>query len=262
MLFDTHTHVFHPKIAHKSINHLENHYDILPKGLGVADDLLARLDKGGLDMAVTFTVATTPGQVVPANNWAIQLAREESRLVTFGTLHPYCEKCESELDRLEAAGIKGIKFHPDFQGVSMDDPAFDRVMEMIGDRFVCLFHVGDSAPPEQSPSCPLKMARLRRKFPEPILIAAHMGGYLHWDYVLEHLGNTDVFFDTSSALPFLGPERFLRLAETLGWDRLLFGSDYPLSDPAEEFEGLRTQLKLSETRMEAMASGIGSLLGL
>ncbi|MFW6005253.1 MAG: amidohydrolase, partial [Desulfonatronovibrionaceae bacterium] len=44
MSMDFHTHVFHPKIAHKVLKQLRNHYGITPVGTGLVDDLLRMLD--------------------------------------------------------------------------------------------------------------------------------------------------------------------------------------------------------------------------
>ena len=108
--------------------------------------------------------ATAPAQVVPANNWAIELARTQPRIIPFGTIHPGFADFEPELDRLERAGIKGIKIHADFQGFRLDDPALFPVLEAMRGRFVALFHVGDRLPPDKNPSCPAKLAAIHRDF--------------------------------------------------------------------------------------------------
>ena len=132
----------------------------------------------------------------------------------------------------------------------MDDASLYRVMEMIGDRFVCLFHVGDTLPPDKNPSCPKKMAALRRTFPEPVMIAAHMGGYQHWEYALEHLSNTDVFVDCSSVLDFIDDFQLGRLFKRVRPDHVLFGSDYPLFDAASEIKAVSSRLGLSDGQLD------------
>ncbi|MBI9078122.1 MAG: amidohydrolase family protein [Pseudodesulfovibrio sp.] len=260
MRIDIHTHAFHPKIAHKVLEQLNGHYHISPSGNGYADDLVKRLDQAGLDKSVVLTAATSPDQVIPANNWSIQLKTQYPRLIPFGTLHPDFDRNEAELDRLEKHGIKGLKFHPDFQGYRMDDPSFYDLMEMIGDRFICLFHVGDVLPPDKNPSCPKKMASLRKAFPEPVMIAAHMGGYLHWEYALEHLNNIDVFVDTSSMTNFVDDTLLKSLFNTFGWDRILFGSDYPLFDPSNEIRELVKRLKLNDSQLERLLTTANNIL--
>jgi len=231
---DTHTHVFHPKIAEKAINQLHTHYGIHPQGSGVLADLLARADNAGIGRVVVHTAATDPSQVIPANNWAMDMERQSKRVTAFGTLHPDYAEPEKELARLRAAGIKGLKFHPDFQGFFLDDPKFYRLMEIIGNEFTLMIHVGDTLPPDKNPSCPIKMAKLRRAFPGPRIIAAHLGGYSHWRCVVENLAGMDVFFDTSSSLSFIDDATLRELIAKHPADQLLFGSDYPLFDPADE----------------------------
>jgi len=239
---DTHTHVFHPKIAEKAIAQLHTHYGIKPSGTGVLGDLLARADLAGIERVVVHTAATDPSQVIPANNWAIEMERQSPRVTAFGTLHPDYDEPEKELDRLRRAGITGLKFHPDFQGFFLDSPKFYALMERIGADFTLMIHVGDTLPPEMNPSCPRKMAQLRRDFPGPRLIAAHLGGFQHWRYSLEFLAGMDVYFDTSSSLFKVDDATLRGLIDRHPADRLLFGSDYPLFDPVDELERVERRL--------------------
>lgn len=250
MFYDVHTHAFHPKIAHKVTAQLQDHYGIPPVGNGTLEDLLKRERNAGIDKVFLHTAATDPSQVIPANNWAIALNDDYSEVTAFGTMHPDFECPEKEFDRLEAKGVKGIKFHPDFQKFRLDDPAFYRLMEMINGRFLLMFHVGDSLPPDQNPSCPRKIAALRRDFPKSRIIAAHLGGYQHWKYVPEHLCGKDIWLDTSSSLPFITDDELKAIFDTHPHERILFGSDYPLFDPSEAIYRLQSRLGLSDTQLE------------
>lgn len=260
MSMDIHAHAFHPKIAAKSIAQLQNHYGIQAAGNGLVEDLLARERAAGIDKVAVHTAATAPAQVIPANNWAMELARSHPEIVAFGTMHPDYGDIEAELDRLRKSGIRGLKFHADFQGFFLDEPRFQRVMEAIGGDFVLMFHVGDRLPPERNPSCPRKLARIRRDFPQPTIIAAHFGGYLHWDLAAEHLAGTDVFLDTSSALPYMGDAQLEAILRRHPFERLLFGSDYPLHDPGEELERVRNRLRLTDGRLADLLANAEGLL--
>lgn len=261
MRIDVHAHAFHPKIAHKVLEQLESHYSIPPVGTGKTDDLKTRLDAAALDKSVVLTAATSPDQVIPANNWSIELS-DDPRFIPFGTVHPNFDRNEAELDRLAAHGIKGLKLHPDFQGYRMDDTSLFELMEMMNDRFICMFHVGDTLPPDENPSCPKKLAALKQAFPNTTMIAAHMGGYLHWEYALEHLAGLDVFVDSSSVTNFVDDALLTRLFDAYGPDRILFGSDYPLFDAATEIEQLKTRLKLSDSQLERLLTTAHTALSL
>ena len=252
MTLDIHTHVFHPKVAPKVLEQLKAHYGAVPVGTGLLTDLLTRLNAAGIERAAVLTAATSPAQVIPANNWAIHLAGTEPRIIPFGTIHPGFTAFEAELERIERAGVKGIKFHADFQGFRLDDPALFPILECISGRFVVLFHVGDRLPPHLNPSCPAKLAALRRKFPKLTMIAAHLGGFLHWSEALKHLAGTDVCLDTSSSLPFIDDSLLSAILDRHSPERIFFGSDYPLFDPGAELERLRSRLRATSGRMELL----------
>lgn len=262
MLIDIHTHVFHPKIAAKVLAQLEDHYSIKPVGSGLIEDLISRMSTVGIDRSVVLTAATAPAQVIPANNWAISIKNNHDELIPFGTIHPEFDRMEQELDRLEKNGIQGLKFHPDFQGFRMDDPALFDVMEMVQDRFTCLFHVGDTLPPDQNPSCPRKLAAIRQAFPEPVIIAAHMGGYRHWNEAIQHLAGNNIFVDTSSTLDFVDDILLRQLVNAFGFDHILFGSDYPLFDAGSEMKQLMSRLHLSDKEWGQIMNNAESILRL
>ncbi|EPR38670.1 amidohydrolase 2 [Desulfovibrio sp. X2] len=262
MRIDIHTHAFHPKVAHKVVEQLEGHYGISPVGTGTMDDLLARVRRAKFDKVVVFSAATDPSQVIPANSWAIELQKEHPEVVAFGTMHPGFVDMDKEFARLERGGIRGLKFHPDFQGFFLDDPRFLRVMEAARGRFAVIFHVGDKLPPEQNPSCPFKMARLLDRFPETTMIAAHMGGFMHWKWALDQLVGRDVYFDTSSTLDFIPDDLLFEIFERHPRERILFGSDYPLFDPGEEAKKLKARLRLSDDELEEILGAGARLLGL
>ena len=261
MLYDVHTHAFHPKIAHKVVAQLEDHYGITPLGNGLVDDLLDRARRGGIDKVVTLSAATAPGLVIPANNWSIELMRDHPEIIAFGTLHPGYEDWETELARLKKAGVKGLKFHPEFQGFWMDDPRILPIMEAAQRDFVFLFHVGDREDPAKNPSCPFKLMALANAFPEARIIAAHLGGYLHWKWALEVLIGQNVWLDTSSCMPYIAPDHLHDIFTRHPHERILFGSDYPLRCPAEDRVDQQLALHLSDAAMETLMSNADALLG-
>jgi uncharacterized protein len=260
MLLDFHTHLFHPKIAAKVLGQLHTHYGIHPIGSGLVSDLLARLGTAGLDGAVVHNAATKPAQVIPANNWAIELSRTVPGLFPFGTIHPGFGRWEDELDRLERGGILGIKLHPDFQGFDLADPELVPILEAISGRFIVLSHVGDGGEPLNAPSSPRKLAAIVDRFPELTLVAAHLGGYLQWDEALEHLVGSDVYLDTSSSLPFIDDSLLQAIFRKHPHERILFGSDYPLFDPSTEIERLARKLRLGPASMELLLANGSKLL--
>ena len=227
MFFDIHTHAFHPKIAHKAVDHLNTVYHLDCRGDGTIEHLLEREKAAGIDRCIVLCAATAPAQVIPANNYAMKLQREHEEVIGFGTLHPAYVDWEDELERMKAGGLRGIKLHPDFQGFAF------------------------------------MLADLMRSFPRLRVIGAHFGGYQMWDYSLEALGDFEnLWIDTSSTTPYVTPSLLQRLLARHSPDRLLFGTDWPLYDPAHELERLRTMSGLSEDAIERILSNAGRLLGI
>jgi len=259
---DVHTHAFHPKIAEKVIAQLQGHYGIQAVGTGLIEDLLARAAAAGLDRVAVHTAATAPAQVIPANNWSLELMRGHPEVIAFGTTHPGYEGWAAELDRLRAAGVRGIKLHPDFQGFWLDDRRLSPIIEAAQEDFVFMVHVGDRPEPARNPSCPYKLAALLDRFPRARFIAAHMGGYLHWPHALKVLAGRDVWIDTSSTLPFIDQPTLEALFAKHPRERILFGSDYPLFDPGQTAAELRQRLGLSDAELEQLQINAAGLLNI
>lgn len=252
MWIDAHTHIFHPKVAPRAIAYLQTEHNITVKGSGTAEELLEIMHSLGIAKSVVHTAATTASQVIPANNWTIQLQRNYPALIPFGSIHPDFENNEEELKRLEKNRIQGLKIHPDFQGFSMDDSRFIKLLEMANNRFIVMFHIGSPQPMQKSPSCPKKLAQLQKIFPETPMIAAHLGGLRYWDAAIEAIAGTNVYVDTSSTLLHTRAELFCKFINKHGKERTLFGSDYPICSPAEELQLLEQKAGLSTKDIESL----------
>ncbi|MEG6503030.1 MULTISPECIES: amidohydrolase family protein [unclassified Desulfovibrio] len=266
MRIDIHTHAFHPKIAHKAVEHLNEHYSVACAGNGTITNLLENERRAGIDMCVVLCAATAPAQVIPANNYAISLQRAHpDNVIAFGTVHPGYAQWEAELDRLEAAGIRGIKLHPDFQGFWLNDPRLLPIFEAAQGRFVFEMHIGDKTSPEKNPSCPYKLAAIVDAFPRLQVIAAHFGGYRMWAHALKALTGKErpnLWFDSSSTTPFATPMLVKTLLTAYPADRILFGTDWPLYDPLDEKRRLQEKGGLSDSMLERLMSNATAIPGL
>ena len=263
MFFDIHTHAFHPKIAHKAVEHLNTVYHLDCRGDGTIEHLLEREKAAGIDRCIVLCAATAPAQVIPANNYAMKLQREHEEVIGFGTLHPAYVDWEDELERMKAGGLRGIKLHPDFQGFALNDRRLLPIFESAQDDFVFEIHIGSDDPLDKAPSSPFMLADLMRSFPRLRVIGAHFGGYQMWDYSLEALGDFEnLWIDTSSTTPYVTPSLLQRLLARHDPDRLLFGTDWPIYDPVHELERLRTMSGLGEDAVERILSNAGRLLGI
>lgn len=231
---DMHSHIFPPGVAEKVIDTLEQYYGSRWVGTGELDDLLRNLRQAHISRSVIFSSATKPSQVIPINNFLSRLQSQYPELfLAFGTLHPDFPDCGAEIRRIRKLGLRGLKFHPDFQRFNIDDPRMNGIYEAAGGDLPLLFHVGDSRTQFSKPE---RLLNVHRHFPELKLIAAHMGGYSEWDQAWRHLIGTDIWLDISSTIKFIGPQEVRRMTEAHGSDRVLFASDYPAANHSKAVE--------------------------
>ena len=144
-------------------------------------------------------------------------------------------------------GIKGVKFHPNYQDFSVDDPKLFPLYEGLFEAgLITLFHAGvDLWYPDSNRGQPRQFDRLLTMFPGAIIIAAHMGGFRSWDEVETNLVGKEIYFDTAYSFEELGAERMARLIKSHGVEKILFGTDAPWTDPKEEIARIRS-LDLTE----------------
>lgn len=260
---DIHTHVFHPAVAHKAVARL-NALGFESPGTGVIDDLILRARRAGIGRVVCLMAALTGDQVRPANTFAVNLARrvkesaDEPEIVSFAGIHPEYPGWPEELDRLEQAGITGLKLHPNFQNLAFDDPRLFPVMEAVGERFILMCHVGCEKPLDKNPASPLKLAKLIDTFPKARIIAAHLGGYMDGAVALDALAGKNIWLDTSNTAR-TGENAARKVIAKHPFERLLFGSDYPLFDPAEDIPRQQARFGFSDTQMDALMHSADTL---
>ena len=157
---------------------------------------------------------------------------------------------ERELDFLRESGFSGVKFHPDMQGVSIDDPRMFPIYETIGDSMPIVFHCGDKT---RDYSDPRRLHRVLKLFPHLRVIAAHLGGWSVFDLAYECLKDTDCFVDTCSCSPFMTREEMVRHIRDYGADRVLFGTDFPIWEHKTEVQVIES-LPLTDDEKEKIFS--------
>lgn len=265
MIIDFHCHVFPDKIASKAIASLCKSGGTTPFLNGTVEDLRRSMRESGISYSVILPIATKPSQVVSINDFVISQHKKEG-IISFGAIHPLYEHWEEELCRLKEAGIPGIKLHPDFQGLFVDDESMVVVMERAAELgMMILVHGGmDVSFPEVHRCTPERLNRIlpRLEKKRGVLIAAHLGGYGYLDDVERLLVGRNLYLDLSFVLGRFPREQIVRILENHPADRLLFGTDSPWDGQkrmVEEVEGL----PLSEERKRKLLYENGArLLGL
>lgn len=230
-VIDFHAHIFNDKIAHLAIENLEKHYKMPWHGKGTFEDMREQFNKSGFYKAVIFSTPTKPAQTVINNDFLFDITDEE--FIVFGSVHPDYEDVAGEIKRVKNKGLKGFKFHPDFQRFNIDDNKALHMYEEIGSDYPIVFHVGDK---ELDFSAPERLSKVLEIFPEHKFVAAHMGGYSVWETDAKYLIGKKLWIDTSSTMWELSKEKMVEIIKKHGADRVLFGTDYPAVDLVEEYE--------------------------
>jgi len=232
-IIDFHTHVFPEKVAEKAVQSISDYYGLPMRGGGTVDGLFASGEPFEIQRYVIHATATRPDQVRGINDFLAETCALDDRLIGFGSLHPHMEDLEGELARFPALGFRGLKLHPDFQDFAIDDPAAMPIYALAQGRLPILMHMGDE---HRDGSTPQRLGVILDRFPDLVLIAAHLGGYLMWDESLRLLAGRKLYLDTSSSLEFLEPHKAVEIIRKHGTDRVLFGTDYPMWMHQDELE--------------------------
>ncbi len=282
MIVDIHTHTFPDKIAAPTLEKLRSMSHTKPFSSGTADGLLASMAAAGVHRSVVLPVATNPRQVVHVNDASVRLndRAAETGICSFGCMHPDFPGWKEELSRIAGLGLKGIKLHPVYQGVDLDDPRYLRILDRAAEvGLVVITHAGLDVGFPGRVNCSPEMALRALKQVGPVpLILAHMGGWRCWDQVEELLWDTQAYLDTSFSLGsmtplgdgyygpgdlnLLGAEQFVRMVRKFGSKRVLFGTDSPWSDQKDSLLQLRALPLTAEELEDILGGNARRLLGI
>lgn len=257
MVIDFHTHIFPDKIAARSIEHLENASGITAATDGTLQGLLDSMEKNNVDLSVIMPVVTKPSQFESVNQFAAEVNQKyNGKLISFGGIHPNSEDYKAELDKIKELGLLGIKLHPDYQGVMIDDNRYMRIMEYADTLgLMIMVHAGIDIGLPDPIHCPPKKARyvIDTLKPEK-LILAHFGGWKQWEEVYELLAGQKVYFDTSFTFDYITQDMFLKILKKHGHENVLFATDSPWSDAKKAVETVKN-MSLGQREIEDILSG-------
>ena len=255
MLIDFHAHAFPDKIAAAAVGKLAFAAGGLqPQTDGSPASLKAQMQADGVDISVVHSIATKPSQQTNVNNFAIELNKDPA-IVAFGSVHPDAPDALEELERIAAAGLKGIKFHPEYQHFYVNDEKMKPIYRKISQLgLITLFHAGmDYGMPPPYHCMPEQLAQALYWFDSPV-VAAHWGGLGCGEAVLEKLCGKDVWFDLSFGYGVMAKCTAQAIVDKHTPDRLLFASDMPWHRPSWEKRLLDT-LDISQADREKIFSG-------
>ena len=271
MLIDFHTHTFPDGLAKKVLPKIAGDASIRYYTEATNSSLLESMDRAHVDMSVILPVVTKPSQCETINKTAIEINdRYFPRLLSFGGIHPDNENYREILKSIKESGIKGIKLHPLYQGVAIDDIRNLRIIDCASELgMIVVIHAGKDLSFPGDLVDPDRISRMLDEVKPEKMVLAHMGSYAKWEDVYELLCGRGAYLDTSFSLnpvrplddtkegwdsleanpilvPPLKPELFRKMVEKNGADHMLFASDSPWCDQKETFEMVDACLNESE----------------
>lgn len=255
MVIDIHTHSFPQKIAPRAIAGLASTSFLTPALDGTLPSLRTAMAEDGVDISVLQPIATAPHQVPKLNDAAIENNRLDG-IISFGAMHPHYPDKEAEFERLRAEGIKGIKLHPDFQQVYIDDSSVIDTLRLCAKYgLIAMIHGGmDISYPEINKSTPERLRRILPLLGDAVIIFAHMGGFGYFEQSVRYLSDTDVFIDTAAVCDIFTGDAIKSVIDAFTPERVLFGSDSPWSRQKTYIDCIRS-LGCSDTETAAILGG-------
>ncbi|MDY7009425.1 MAG: amidohydrolase family protein [Planctomycetota bacterium] len=193
-------------------------------------------DKWGISHAI----ASPTGEFVAVYNdegnalMAELVEQYPDRISGLAVANPwYGKKAVDILKRAFERGLCGLYLHPPRQGFQLTEAVVDPLIE------VCIAHDKPVYSHTGTPICamPFQLAELARRFGEATFVMGHMGwsDFAGYDAIPAAGQAPNIIIETSYTTTGLVKGAI----ETIGVERVLFGTGYPQSHPGPEFEKLK-----------------------
>lgn len=233
MVIDFHTHIFPDKIAAKTIDILEkniqsrgaNERAVIP---GTLDALKQSMKENNIAYSVVLPIATNVRQSNTINKFA-QSINGIDGIFSFGSLHPMQEDWESTLYDIKEKGLRGVKLHPEYQQFYIDSAESLRILKKCEELdLITVLHAGYDIGVEPPVHCmPERLSHVLEYIKGDKLIAGHLGGWRAWDDVEKYLVGTPIYLDTAYTADYIDRDRFTRIIQNHGSEKILHATDSP-----------------------------------
>ncbi len=195
------------------------------------------------------------------NAWVAEaMVRFPGRVLGYCYVNPgYTREALDEIRRcVEDRGFMGIKLYNEYTAT---EPVVWPVVELaIELRVPVLHHAGHAhyfVTEQPRISDGGHLAELSRRYPEAMLICAHVGGGGDWEWTIKALRHAPgVYLDTSGSVIDEGMVEMA--AATLGVDRLLFGCDMSMTQGVGKIRS--AQLSAAEKR-QVLGGTMATIMG-
>jgi len=238
-LVDWHSHVWlAPHLGNEWGPQLDENVQGRPSEAGdYAAHEAARRAAGITHSVVVALTSDLLGLDIPNSFIAEYVALSDGAIVGFGSVDPNRANAVEQVIAAASMGLSGIKLSPPYQGFHPHSEDAWHVYKAAADLgLVLMFHQGGVFTPRGmlEYANPVLLDKVARSFADTRIIIAHMGQPWVNETVALLFKNPNVFADLSAR--FSRPwqlRNILFLAMDYGvTGKLLFGSDFPIFDPA------------------------------
>ena len=257
MIIDAHTHIFPAFFRDKRESYFDKEpaFEMLygPQSSKMVGfhNLLENMDAEGVDKSIVFGFPwKTSDYFKRHNDYIVEAVNTDpERLIGFSCFDPVSAGGAGEAERCFDAGLKGVG-----ELAVYDSPLTDDVISRLGDVMaVCLENdapllihtnepIGHQYPGKQEITLK-QIENLIKAYPDNKIILAHWGGGIFFYSLLkkeirEALKN--VWFDTAASPYLYNASIYKTAGSIMGYDKILFGTDYPLLNPRRYFRELES----------------------
>ena len=241
--------------------------------MATADELIASMDKAGVDISVIANIGWTTHELcVETNDYILEsIARYPKRLVGFCAVQPNSyEAALAEIERRAQAGIRGVgEIRPDMQLFDLRDEVVMAPLVEILKKYQLILLTHASEPvgheyPGKGGITPDILYPFITSFPDLTIVCAHWGGGLPFYALMPEVKQamSNVFFDTAAS-PFLYDSQvYNQVIQLVGADKILFGSDYPLLEQSRLLNEIKSLDLLEEAKSLILSDNARRLLGI
>ncbi|MDA4112259.1 MAG: amidohydrolase family protein [Thaumarchaeota archaeon] len=248
---DCHVHVWPDALLQKNLETIKTQSGISPAFDGTIFTLRGSMAKSGISTSIVNNLVLRIDLMRKANDWTAQAVSNHKDLVGMGWIIAGAPESADEVTRcVRELGFKGIKIHLSHSKIFPGDSSNYQIYEKISELGIpVLFHCGKnpySRTSETQFSVPSGFRSVLSSFSRMKVILGHLAGYEDFpDDALEVLSSfRNVRADTAVRSP--SGVNISELVSIIGIDKFVFGSDFPIYDPAVLLSWLRVSVPQPE----------------
>ncbi len=279
MIIDFHTHVFPPWVKERRDEYIDSDpcfsllYSNSRAKLATTEELIASMDEAEVDVSIALNIGWFSHQLcVETNDYILDsISRHPHRLIGFCGIQPTAgDAAIAELERCARAGVRGIgEMRSDVQGFNLADGAIMKpLVDTIAKRnLILLTHSSEPVGHQYAGKgsiTPDVLYSFILAFPQLKLVCAHWGGGLPFYGTMPEVANalTNVFFDTAATVLLYQPHIFAEVSHIVGDDKVLFGSDYPLTTQSRPIAQIQSLQLAEEQKAKILGDNARRLLSM